>query len=68
MLKISFSRSESGAGAAKDHTTFDAIELWMEQVASAELANALDRLAGEHVRPKMRSRYQAWSNAIRCKC
>lgn len=55
------------AAAAKDHTTFNAIELWMNEASSRELAGALDNLAKGPERPRMRARYQAWSDAIRRK-
>lgn len=53
------------AGAAKDHTTFNAIELWINDSSSLEPASALDALSREPGRPRMQARYKAWSDAIR---
>jgi len=44
---------------------YDAIELWMYHSTSIELADALQRLAVEGIRPALRKRYGAWSETIR---
>jgi hypothetical protein len=47
------------------HHTYDAIDLWMHETTSDDLAESLTRLADEGVRPRMRARYQEWAARIR---
>ncbi|MDI3288315.1 hypothetical protein [Polyangium sp. 15x6] len=47
------------------HHTCDAIELWMADSTSEELAENLSRLAKEGVRPVLRRSYEAWAAQIR---
>ncbi|HMA94991.1 MAG TPA: hypothetical protein VKP30_20005 [Polyangiaceae bacterium] len=55
------------AEEAKAHGVCDAIELWMADSASHRLADTLDALAREGVRPRMQKLYTTWSLAIRRK-
>jgi hypothetical protein len=55
------------AGQRHLHATYDAIDLWMHESTSIELANFLVKLADEGVRPKLRARYESWAKGIRDK-
>lgn len=52
------------AGRSHAHDVYHAIELWMNDSRSPEVAHALRRLASERGRPRLRKRYQLWAESI----
>lgn len=53
------------AGRRYLHSIADGIDLWIDASTSADLADALSRLAHEGVRPLLRKRYESWAAKIR---
>ncbi len=53
------------AGQEYAHDVYNGIELWMHNSDSMALADALNALSEESVRPMLRRSYREWAEVIR---
>jgi hypothetical protein len=52
------------AGSSHAHDVYNAIELWMNDSRSPDVAQALLRLASEQGRPRLKRLYKLWADSI----